>query len=345
LDDRVAMDRLAAELFGESNALKIIPCLPGTLDEYHDELVAASIHASAALAGNPMPLDEASVELERKVGDPELPSGPTVARARREITNLALAYKPLPIGRVESSVFGVSEGFVKKVQTVLAQGTSLSGLGDYVPSTDGKRTQGQTQAEMLRLITWINASEATNHGPLVRAALFHYGMLRLRPFADANGRTARFFETSILTVAGVRFASLWLPVHYHRNIDQYLAFCQDEASNVSAFVTFMLHGVRQGLELARLRLIDPLRTLALKAYFDALRHDKTVKTRLHQLLHLLIDHQESFQIRDLYLRQPFKLLYDEVSEHTTRRDLNKLIALGLLTKDGTSYAFNRNALG
>lgn len=335
----------AAALKGTAEALLSLPARPGVLQAFESELLVSSIHASAAISGNPMGIDDVRQELERGPDRPVPPSGPTVARARREISNLALAYDPLPIGRTAESVFGVSEGFVKKVHAVLAQGTVQGGLGEYAPAADGSRTQAQTQTEMLKLITWVNTSESTSEPALLRAALFHFGLFSLRPFNEANGRVARFFETSILTVAGLRFVSLMLPAYYHRNIDQYLGFFQPEGDRrTTAFVEFMLEGVQLGMAEVRSRLLEPLRTLALKDYFENLRDQRVIKTRLFEFLNLLLDHQGSFLLKDLFLRQPFKLLYNTVSEHTARRDLGKLINLNLLHKNELRYTFNRNIL-
>lgn len=336
----------AAALQGQFFSLYSLPVQPGLLEALECELVASSIHASAAIAGNPMRLDEVRAELDRAPDDPEPPSGPTVARARREVSNLVLAYGPLPIGRTEGSVFGVAEGFVRKVHTVMAQGTVKAGLGEYAPLPGGSRSQAQTQNEVLKLVTWANAPEFTADTVLVRAALFHYGFMRLQPFAEANGRVARFFETSVLTVGGVRFVSLMMPAFYQNNIDEYLSFFLEESKQTSSdFLEFFLSGVEQGLESMRGQLVKPLRGLALAAYFEDLRETKQVKTRLFEFLNLLLAHEGSFQLKDLFLRQPFKLLYNRVSEHTARRDLKKLMALGLLHKEEVYYTFNRDVLG
>jgi Fic family protein len=360
LSEKSTLLARAARLQGELATLCRVPSAPGFLEELERKLLRESIHASAAIAGNPMRADEVLALLERGADAPETPAGPTVARARREVANLALAYAPLPVGREGESVFGVSEGFVKKVHTVLVQGT-----GSGAPGATGMAgapgeyaaAEGGIQAEMLRLVTWINGADPLLGNPILRAALCHYGLLSLRPFAAGSGRTARFFETSILVVAGLRFVPYLLPVHYHANIDRYLGFFlgtglktgpgqgPDRGPGAAEFVEFVLEGVRNGLDDVRERVLEPMRTLVLKAHFDSLREERRIKDRAHCLLHLLLDHAEPFQLKDLFLRQPFKLLYDRVTEHTARRDLLRLMELGLLAKDGTSYTFQRRALG
>lgn len=366
---------LAGRARGLCETLNRLPLLPGLADELERTLVEQSIHATAAISGNPMRLDEIRELLARDAAQPDPPAGPTVARARREIGNLGLAYAPLPKRRVESGVFGVSEGFMRKVHAVMVQGTVSGGMGEYAR---------EVQDRVLELITRINARDCCDLEPALRAGLFHYHLLRLRPFAEGSGRVARFFECSILAVGGYRFACLLPPLHYRRHIDDYLRFFPGEAApdtdeeRLTPFLVFMLEGLLHGLETLRERLTRPLRRLALAEHFRGLLEAREINRRSHDLLLLLLDRERSddadrdasesdaapatpnratpnqatpiaegspFLLKDLFLKTPYKLLYHKVSEHTARRDLNRLLELGLLRKSGTSYFFQERCLG
>ncbi|MGE4290785.1 MAG: Fic family protein [Desulfovibrio sp.] len=351
--DSVPVFVLAGRARGRCEALNRLPLLPALADELEITLAEQSIHATAAIAGNPMRLDEIHELLAPDNTHTETPAGPTVARARREITNLGLAYAPLPKRRTESGVFGISEGFLRKVHTVVVQGTVASGTGEYPV---------QVREHLLDLIAHCNAPECNELEPAVRAALLHYHLYRLRPFSEGNGRVARFFESSVLAVGGYRFASMMLPLYYRRRIDDYLRFfpIPDEPrailtgdDSATAFLVFMLEGLLECLDTLHERLAAPLRRLALSEHFRRLLESREINRRSHDLLLLLLDREtvpESgvplpFQIRDLFLKNPYKLLYDKVSEHTARRDLNRMLDLGLLLKDGTSYLFQDRHLG
>ena len=47
---------------------------------------------------------------------------------------------------------------------------------------------------MTRLITWIGERQDTDH-PLILTSTVHYVFLRIHPFSDGNGRTARLLST------------------------------------------------------------------------------------------------------------------------------------------------------
>jgi Fic family protein len=52
------------------------------------------------------------------------------------------------------------------------------------------------------LIKWINSSEAKALDAVVKAGIAHYEFVRIHPFADGNGRTARALATLILYLRG-----------------------------------------------------------------------------------------------------------------------------------------------
>jgi Fic family protein len=63
------------------------------------------------------------------------------------------------------------------------------------------------------LIEWLNSSEAKTLDPVIEAGIAHYEFVRIHPFVDGNGRTARVFATLIL---------------YLRSFDAKQFFCLDD---------------------------------------------------------------------------------------------------------------------
>lgn len=47
-------------------------------------------------------------------------------------------------------------------------------------------------------LNWLNSSDALSLHPLVYAAIAHYQFIKIHPFDEGNGRTARLFSTLIL---------------------------------------------------------------------------------------------------------------------------------------------------
>ncbi len=55
---------------------------------------------------------------------------------------------------------------------------------------------------MAELVAWLNADETASLHPVVRAALAHFRLVHIHPFADGNGRTARLLMNLILMREG-----------------------------------------------------------------------------------------------------------------------------------------------
>lgn len=64
-------------------------------------------------------------------------------------------------------------------------------------------TPEETPAKMYELIEWFrNEKEKQGVNPIILAALFHYRFIRIHPFDDGNGRTARILMNFILMQFG-----------------------------------------------------------------------------------------------------------------------------------------------
>ena len=55
---------------------------------------------------------------------------------------------------------------------------------------------------MRSLIAWLNSFEAQALDPVIDAGIAHYEFVRIHPFIDGNGRTARVLATLILYLRG-----------------------------------------------------------------------------------------------------------------------------------------------
>ena len=63
------------------------------------------------------------------------------------------------------------------------------------------------------LVEWVNSDEARELDPILVVGIAHYELVRIHPFVDGNGRTARVFATLML---------------YLRDFDVKQFFCLDD---------------------------------------------------------------------------------------------------------------------
>ena len=99
------------------------------------------------------------------------------------------------------------------------------------------------------LFSWMKKNEAKVH-PLIMAAVFHYEIVFIHPFADGNGRMARLWHTAILHKWRSVFAYIPLESQIERfQTNYYDAIAQSHVKgNSDFFIEFMLEMIDQILD-------------------------------------------------------------------------------------------------
>jgi len=90
--------------------------------------------------------------------------------------------------------------------------------------------------------------------PIELAAVFHHGFVRIHPFTEGNGRTARLLMNAILLKTGYPF----IAVVPKRDLPKYLkTLMEADLGNASAFVNFVARCVERALDMYLDALEDP----------------------------------------------------------------------------------------
>jgi Fic family protein len=126
----------------------------------------------------------------------------------------------------------ITEDMIQTVHALVINGAGKSSykFGDYgiCNLKNGKPIyQGlsylATPTYMKELVRWVNEEQGRLSPPLI-AAIFHHEFVKIHPFSDGNGRTARLLTTKILSTGGrplhIGFA---LENYFVRNKDAYMA--------------------------------------------------------------------------------------------------------------------------
>lgn len=168
-----------------------------------EQLIRAA-HASTAIEGNPLSLEEVSLLAEgREVM--------AARRAKAEVLNYLRVLEHIDAYQ-ENGVISekkilalhldvtkdtlddpATEGAFRKVRVVVGNRHtkeivySPPAPKDVRPLIDG-------------LILWLNSDAASQMHPVLVAGIAHYELVRIHPFVDGNGRTARALATLILTL-------------------------------------------------------------------------------------------------------------------------------------------------
>lgn len=168
------------------------------------EALIRATHASTAIEGNPLTLEEVSKLAQgRKVT--------ATRRAKQEVLNyldvlgniekyqenkkitephILKLHKDITKGTLENPEW---EGTYRKIQVYV--GNRITGEKVFVPPAPE-----DIPFLMKNLIDWLNSEEFYKLHPVLVAGISHHEFVRIHPFVDGNGRTARALATLILYI-------------------------------------------------------------------------------------------------------------------------------------------------
>ena len=356
-EKRVSLLQARVQMLYES--LVDLPILPEVAAQLREDLVRRSIFGTAAIEGNALSEEEVGEVI--KAASQEKYS----AKASIEIANLKATYELLDQVAKTNEPFAVDEGFIKNVHALITTGIkyhhNIPGAFRNEVVKVGDKDHGgvyippKTLDDIKNLVglfeEWINHEPVASLDPMLRAALAHYYLAKIHPFLDGNGRTARFIEAVILKSAGFKFLPEVMSNYYYKKIHEYFfAFSltqRKDKYDVTDFLVFFLNGVEASLKDIKNFVVFSIRSLALRSFYRDLRASKTITRRQHDLLQILMKTMSSFTFHSLFSDALLRPLYGGVSESTARRDIKKLLDLGLLAQeeDAKRYRINMLFLG
>lgn len=102
---------------------------------------------------------------------------------------------------------------------------------------------------MNQLFDWMKKSKETVN-PLILSCIFHYEFVFIHPFHDGNGRTARLWQTAILSHWEKAFTYLPIESMIKKNQEEYYTAIQNcnNAGNSNEFIEFMLKIISESID-------------------------------------------------------------------------------------------------
>ena len=186
---------------------------------------------------------------------------------------------------------------------------------------------------------------------ILAAVLRHLYIAWIHPFGDGNGRTARLLEFQLLAKSG--FAPLpaanLLSDHYNRTRTRYyreLERASKSSGDVQPFLAYAVQGFVDGLR----EQINLVRKTQLKVAWENHVHASfdgpdtpTAKRRKHLLLDMPIGIVERSALTSVSTRVASD--YASTGPRTLSRDLNDLVAKGLIVRRGArGFIANRHSI-
>ena len=229
------------EKIGEANYFESLNRFP----ELRRKTRIQSIHSSLAIENNQLSLFQVEAVI----------NGKAVIGEQKDIQEVKNAYKAY---EEIDNVNPYSVDDLKKIQGILTfaiedDSGKFRNHGEAVYDGDVQifmaPSHRMVPALMDNLFNWMNAvKEKVN--PLILSSIFHYEFVFIHPFSDGNGRTARLWQTAILSHWEKAFTYLPIESMIKKNQEEYYTAIQN-CNNVgksNEFIEFMLKIISETID-------------------------------------------------------------------------------------------------
>ncbi len=176
------------------------------------------------------------------------------------------------------------------------------------------------------LVEWINSKEAKELDPVFEAGIAHYEFVRIHPFVDGNGRTARVLATWILYKRGFDTKQFFcLDDYYDSDRPSYygaLRSVNQNTLNLTKWLEYFVEGVNISVNVVKERII--------RLSSERLRKAKRGQIALTERQMRIVEHINLHgKITNRDVRNMF-----ELSNRAALDEINKLIKLKVLRPRG-----------
>lgn len=338
-------------LLGEAQSkcqhLAGVPLLPTVAQEMHKIFLAKGVLATTAIEGNTLTEEEV---LKRIDGNLKLP--PSKEYLGREIDNIIEACNLITHQTLDNTRTELGTGTFKMYNALVLKDLSLE--EDVVPGEIRKYSVGvgrylgapaqECEHLLEQLCNWLNEDFKAPAGQemafgILKAIIAHIYITWIHPFGDGNGRTARLVEFQILLASGVPDnAAQLLSNHYNQTRTEYyrqLDKTHQTGGNIFHFIEYALQGFVDGLaEQIELVKKQQLAVHWINYVYDRFRdaRSQTDLRRKHLVLDLSNKRDPVPTSEMRYISPRIAEAYANKTDKTIQRDLNKLKAMGLITK-------------
>jgi len=176
------------------------------------------------------------------------------------------------------------------------------------------------------LIQWLNSSEAKTLDPVIEAGIAHYEFVRIHPFVDGNGRTARALAALILYQRGFDTKQFFcLDDYYDSDRPAYYRVLRDvdqKTLDLTGWLEYFVEGVKVSISSVKERVI--------RLSSERLRRTKKGQIALTERQMRIVEFiNANGRITNRTVREMFK-----ISDRAALKEISKLLDLKVIEPDG-----------
>jgi Fic family protein len=180
-------------------------------------------------------------------------------------------------------------------------------------------------------LEWLNSAKAREMHSILRAAITHYELVRIHPFVEGNGRTARALAMLVMYSEGYDFKRFFsMEQYFDGDIDAYyqaiLSVQQHPENDMTYWLEYFCYGLALELDRVKHQVLKLSKDLQMQA-----RLGKQIALSERQIILIeLLQKQKEMTSIDASQALP------NVSVDTILRDLKDLLEKGLIKKVGVT---------
>ncbi|MFZ3060088.1 MAG: Fic family protein [Candidatus Methanoperedens sp.] len=298
-----------------------------------DALIRAA-HASTAIEGNPLTLEEVS----------QLAQGRKVMATRKaelEVLNylrvleniekypeqdkitekiILTLHKDVTKDVLEAPEY---EGRYRELQVYV--GNRITGKVIFMPPLPN-----EVPELMREFIEWINSNDSYNLDPVIVAGLSHYEFVRIHPFIDGNGRTARALATLILNQREFDIKKFFALDDYYDSDRTAYYKALNSVDPKTLDLTQWLEYFTDGVLLSISKIKEKVLQLSIEKHKKGVRGQVALTERQMKIVEHILSNG---RITSGDIQNMFK-----ISRPAAYKEIKKLIELNLIESKGTGKA-------
>jgi len=193
--------------------------------------------------------------------------------------------------------------------------------------------QNQEVPELVKdLLSWINSKESKELDSIIEAGIIHYEFVRIHPFVDGNGRTARVLAALILYLRDFDTNQFFcLDDYYDSDRPAYYKALQSvkpDTLDLTDWLEYFVEGVNISIEAVKERIVR----LSSKRLRKAKGRQIALTERQMRIIEFI---NQNGKISNRDVREMFKL-----SNRAALDEINKLLELRVLNSQGKGRALH-----
>lgn len=317
-----------ARISADREAILRSPILPSIEDKLRKDALISRTHHSTSIEGNPLSQAEVAIIIDGG----KIPARP---KDKQEIINYVSVLKYLDSA---SSWKEITVATILRIQALATKNIlSAEHSGKYrdrmvyVVDRFGRTVFTPPDTKFVpglarNLTNWLNSKGSFNLHPILVAGIAHYELVRIHPFIDGNGRTARALATLILYQRDFDIKHFFaLDDYYNEDREAYytaLQYVNQQTLDLTQWLEYFTEGVT--VQMSKLK--KKIESLAHEPILKKLKKRIILKERQWKLL-------EQLKKKEMVTNLEYQNIAG-ISREMAKRDLTFLVGEGILKRFG-----------